>query len=81
MSLSETLAQLREKHGKEIPREVQETMHRATQDIKAATEGNPLEPGDRMPEFSLPTASGETIRSSDLVRKEGLVLTFYRGVW
>src|SRR5271166_7141029 len=33
------------------------------------------------PEFALPDAHGEDVRSADLLMKGPLVVTFYRGVW
>lgn len=37
--------------------------------------------GDPMPGFALPNADGATVRSSDLLGKGPLVVTFYRGGW
>jgi peroxiredoxin len=40
-----------------------------------------LKPGDKAPPFSLPNASGKTIRLEDQLNQGSVVLTFYRGVW
>jgi peroxiredoxin len=40
-----------------------------------------LNKGDQAPDFSLPNAEGEIIKSQELLAKGPLVLTFYRGVW
>ena len=37
--------------------------------------------GARAPKFALPNAHGQLVRSSDLLAKGPLVLTFYRGIW
>lgn len=40
-----------------------------------------LRKGDRMPDFALPDATGQTLRSADLLARGPLVLAFYRGQW
>jgi peroxiredoxin len=40
-----------------------------------------LTKGQRMPEFSLPDASGKIINSKDLIEKGPVVIVFYRGGW
>ena len=40
-----------------------------------------LRAGDRVPDFVLPDAMGETVRLSDLLADGPVVLTFYRGAW
>lgn len=40
-----------------------------------------LKPGDRAPDFSLPDATGDTVRSADLRARGPLVVKFYRGAW
>ena len=81
MSLEEKLAALRAEHAEIVPEDVQRLMHRATEEIREATSGDVLEAGDKIPEFTLPNLSGEPVSSAGLLRPEGLVLTFYRGVW
>lgn len=38
-------------------------------------------PGDRMPEFLLPSAGGRLVASADLLARGPLVVTFFRGSW
>jgi len=40
-----------------------------------------LNVGDTMPSFALPDASGDTVKSADLLAQGPVVLTFYRGGW
>jgi hypothetical protein len=40
-----------------------------------------LKAGDRAPEFALPNAAGQSVRSADLLARGHLVLSFYRGGW
>lgn len=40
-----------------------------------------LNVGDKAPEFELPNAVGEIVKSSEILAKGPLVLTFYRGGW
>lgn len=40
-----------------------------------------LNVGDTAPDFSLSNATGETVRLSELLKKDKVVLTFYRGAW
>jgi len=37
--------------------------------------------GQSIPEFELPDANGNLVRSKDLLRKGPVVISFYRGVW
>lgn len=37
--------------------------------------------GDKAPDFCLSNAKGEMVKLSDLLKKEKVVLTFYRGTW
>lgn len=43
--------------------------------------GRALAVGDAMPAFELPNASGEPVRSADLLQGGPLIVTFYRGGW
>ena len=40
-----------------------------------------LKKGDRAPDFTLPSATGEQITLSQLLSKGPVVLAFYRGHW
>ncbi len=65
-----------------VPPSVIETMHRATAELKASGQAERARKvGDRAPEFALPDAGAEVIRTSDLLARGPLVVSFYRGVW
>jgi peroxiredoxin len=68
--------------GKKAPPEVVAVMHKATADLIASGQADrALKAGWRAPKFALPDAHGVEVRSTDLLAKGPLVLTFYRGVW
>ena len=65
-----------------VPPSVIETMHRATAELKASGQAERARKvGDRAPEFALPDGGAEVVRSTDLLARGPLVVSFYRGVW
>lgn len=65
-----------------VPRDVIETMHRATAELVASGEAaRARKVGDAAPAFALPDPTGALVRSSDLLARGPLVVSFYRGVW
>lgn len=82
MTLATTLQGLREGSQKRIPAEKQAVMRRATEDLRASgIVDRVIKVGEALPPFVLPSASGESVRSADLLAKGPLVLTFFRGSW
>jgi peroxiredoxin len=64
------------------PPHVVAIIHKATDDLIATGQADrALKAGVRAPEFALPDAHGNLVRSADLLTQGPLVLTFYRGVW
>jgi peroxiredoxin len=64
------------------PPQVVAVMRKATADLIATGQAErALKAGARAPEFALPDAHGQVVRSADLLKKGPLVVTFYRGVW
>jgi hypothetical protein len=64
------------------PREVIETMHRATAELKATgIEGRALKVGDHAPSFKLFNQDHVDVSSSDLLLRGPLVVSFFRGHW
>jgi len=82
MTFPERLLNLKQKIESGLPQEAINIMHGATKtlqesDIEAAI----LKVGEKAPEFSLPDQNGNSINSTDLLKKGPIILTFYRGVW
>ncbi len=49
--------------------------------LSLAAAGSVPKVGDSAPQFSLPSAGGNTVSLSDYAGKSKLVLVFYRGYW
>lgn len=82
MSLQESLAKLKAKLEGRLPKEVVKIMHQATADLNVSGIGEKiLKVGDKAPEFSLPNQDGELVSSTELLDKDPLIITYYRGVW
>lgn len=82
MTLAETLKGIREASDKRIPPERAAIMHRATEELRASgIMDRVIKAGDPLPPFALPNAYGQQVRSTDLLAKGPLVLTFFRGGW
>jgi peroxiredoxin len=65
-----------------VPPAVIETMRRATAELKASgLAERALKVGALAPAFELMDADGATIRSTELLARGSLVVSFYRGVW
>jgi hypothetical protein len=64
------------------PREVIETMHRATVELKATgIEERALKVGDRAPIFNLFNQNHVQVSSDDLLHDGTLIVSFFRGHW
>lgn len=62
--------------------EVIETMHRATAELRASgMEDRALKVGDRAPRFTLFNQDQVQVASTDLLREEPLLVSFFRGHW
>ena len=82
MALKDTLRGIREASAKRIPPDRAAITHRATEELRASgIMDQVIKVGDRLPGFTLPNAYGQQVRSSDLLAKGPLVLTFFRGAW
>lgn len=82
LSLTEQLANLREKSRKRIPEEKLIAMDRAGQELAASGIAEScLTVGDSAPEFALPNAVGKIVSLAGLLERGPLVLSFYRGGW
>lgn len=82
MALQAKLDDMRKQFESKAPPEALAIMHSAT---KALLQSNivdrVLKVGDRAPDFSLSDHNGKEVRSSELLTKGPLVVSFYRGIW
>jgi hypothetical protein len=82
MGLQEKLTRLRKGFEAQAPKEVVETMHRATADLeKSGILDRTVKVGDQAPDFSLKNADGQEFSLKDLLSHGPVVLSFYRGKW
>ncbi|KAJ4286833.1 hypothetical protein N0V90_013085 [Kalmusia sp. IMI 367209] len=66
-----------------VPATVSETIDRTITDaeMKFADPVNAIPVGSKFPAFALPSATGVSVSSSELLAKGPLLVTFYRGNW
>jgi peroxiredoxin len=82
MSLQDKLDALKAQLATKLPLEARETMHRATEALKASgLAERAARVGQQAPDFSLPDSDGAIVRSNDLLARGPLVISFYRGLW
>ena len=77
-SLTETLADLRAKLGEPFKSLSDGVVERL---IEAQSSEHALKPGDKCPDFAMPSADGAIVTSAALLAKGPLILSFYRGKW
>ncbi len=82
MTLQEQLDAFQAQARAKRPAEWQTIMDRATDELRrSGIAERSLKVGDRAPDFALPNAAGQTLRSADLRARGHLVVSFYRGGW
>ncbi len=82
MTLQDKLNALKTKYDSIIPREKQEIMHRATEELeKSGIEDKASKVGDRAPDFSLKDSEGAPVELGSLLKQGPVVLSFFRGGW
>ncbi|MGF1495985.1 MAG: peroxiredoxin-like family protein [Elainellaceae cyanobacterium] len=82
MSLSQQIADTRAAFSERVPAETRQVMLQATEELaKSALVEQALNLGDRIPSFTLPNATGETVDVSELLASGPVVISFYRGGW
>ena len=81
-NLQDSLDKLKERIEGSMPAESVAIMHQATKNLEDTGIANGiLKKGDKAPKFILKNHKGETVLSSELLKKGPLVITFYRGLW
>ena len=82
MSLKEKIDKLKEGFKTKAPRDAQEIMHRATEDLKnSGIMDHVVKVGDKAPDFSLKNTADQDVSLHTLLGEGPVVLTFYRGKW
>mgnify|MGYP003574604855 FL=1 len=81
-TLAERLEKIKKGFLSQVPEEVAAKMARATEALRTSgiMEGLPRPPSP-LPPFELTDTEGNLVRSSELLARGPLVVTFYRGVW
>jgi len=82
MTLAENINEYKNGFKEKVPKNIQELMQQATQNI--ADSGLTLKApkkDDKLSEFSLPNHQGNDVSLSSLLEKGPVVITFYRGGW
>ena len=81
-TLNDRLQRIKEKFLQSAPPDVVAIMDRSTDALRTSGIPNRIpKVGSSLPGFELEDTEGQRVRSSELLVKGPLVLTFYRGVW
>lgn len=81
-TLAKQVEQLNQELSSQLPQEVINAFGKSVDDLKTKNmEDRCIRPGEKMPEFILPNATGKMIDSNDILKKGKMILAFYRGSW
>ena len=81
-SYQENLKDLRDNLGNMLPKEALAIFDNDAESLQVNHKSIlKLQEGEKAPDFSLTNAKDKTVRLSELLKKEKVVLTFYRGSW
>ncbi|RTZ49853.1 AhpC/TSA family protein [Chryseobacterium arthrosphaerae] len=81
-TLAKQIEQLNQELSSQLPQEVINAFGKSVDDLKTKNmEDRCIQPGEKMPEFLLPNATGKMIDSNDILKKGKMILAFYRGSW
>ena len=82
MDLQNELGAVAQMVREKTPPHVMPTIEATTKRLKeSGLEDHALQPGQTMPDFELPDATGKIVRSTELRSRGPLLITFYRGSW
>ncbi|KZF19175.1 AhpC-TSA-domain-containing protein [Xylona heveae TC161] len=66
----------------QAPAEIRDPIGAAAGDFAASfNRGSAVQPGQKLPAFTLPNALGKDVSSTELLSKGPILITFYRGGW
>jgi len=82
VSFLDEIQNLKQKTHEKIPKETVEELVQITDEmVKQSVDKNTLREGDQIPNFELTDTEGNIVKSSELLKKGPLVISFYRGGW
>ena len=82
MELTQNLQQLETEIQAKLPEEAKTKMNKAVVDlVNSDIVNNSLKGGAKVPNFSLPNATGKTVELNSLLTETPVVISFYRGGW
>ncbi|MEQ8961908.1 MAG: peroxiredoxin-like family protein [Coleofasciculus sp. C2-GNP5-27] len=82
MTLTQELKNLRQQLRANHAEDTKAVMDQATQDLaNSGLVDRSLKVGDKAPNFRLPNAVGKTVELQDLLSRNPVVISFYRGSW
>ncbi|ASC71400.1 alkyl hydroperoxide reductase [Halomicronema hongdechloris C2206] len=82
MSLTQDLADLAQQTAAKLPGEVQAKMAAAAEELaNSGITDDSLKQGDRIPDVTLPNATGREVAIGELLKSGPVVISFYRGGW
>ena len=82
MSLKEKIDAYKEGFKAKAPKEAQEIMHSATEELQNSPQMlNTIKVGDMAPDFTLKNGGNRDVALGDLLDSGPVVLGFYRGRW
>ena len=80
--LKQQIADFQKEMLPNIPKDILDVLLRTTEDqVKSGVADKALKVGDKVPDFTLPNARGESVTLSDVLAKGPAVIAFYRGTW
>ncbi|MEM1169994.1 MAG: peroxiredoxin-like family protein [Cyanobacteria bacterium P01_H01_bin.35] len=82
MNLTENLQQLQTEIEAKLPEDAKVKMQKSVVDLAdSGIIDNSLKVGAKVPNFSLPNATGKTVELNSLLTESLVVISFYRGGW
>jgi len=82
MTLTQEINTLRQQIQANISEDTKAVMDQAMEDlVNSGIANQSLKVGDKSPNFSLPNAVGKTVELQDLLTRNPVVISFYRGGW
>lgn len=82
MALAVALSSQLHQFETSVPSDIKDPILKAKDDLAVSFDkSRVIKPGETLPSFSLPDATGQEVSSSTLLAQSSLLITFYRGGW